>query len=255
MGKIVYATLSPPEKVEKYQTIIRDKEWQSIVHAVPAKSTFLDVGCGAGYHMFLAHRDRQCRCFGIDPQPGAHGVGRYQKHFGVEGEIIKANSENLPFPDEHFDVVFCAHVLEHVNDEHRTLQEIHRVAKKNGTIIIGVPTASMAFIHLISDILFTTHIKIYEFIRNIFSKEAFHKLADIFTVPSHSYPRARTVCYDLQHYRISNWQRLISTYFSIRELIKPGLYPFPDYPQLFPFHKSIIGSSSVFFICNKKIHS
>ena len=36
--------------------------------------------------------------------------------------------------------------------------------KPNGTAIIGMPTSSMAILSLISQILFTTHIKIYEFI-------------------------------------------------------------------------------------------
>lgn len=45
----------------------------------------------------------------------------------------------IPFPDNSFDVVIANHLLEHVQDDHRVLQEFHRVMKVGGWGIFQVP--------------------------------------------------------------------------------------------------------------------
>lgn len=46
---------------------------------------------------------------------------------------------NIPHPDNHFDVIFCSHVLEHVQDDERGLRELSRVLNPNGWAILMVP--------------------------------------------------------------------------------------------------------------------
>ena len=252
IGKIIYCTISSREKIEKHQKIIRDAEWVRIEKNIPEKSKFLDVGCSAGYSLMRAFQDLNCEVEGIDADPGSHGVGRFIKDM-VKTVIIKQGfAENLPFENESFDVVYSSHVLEHVNDEAKALDEMKRVLKKNGVLIIGMPTASMAILNYISQFTFTTHIKIYEFFRNSFSKNVLNNFINIFRINSHSYPRAQSIWYDLFHYRISQWKNTIKKEFKIISIVKPCFYPYPDYPQLFKLHKSKFFSSSVFFICSKK---
>jgi ubiquinone/menaquinone biosynthesis C-methylase UbiE len=43
--------------------------------------------------------------------------------------------EAINFPDGHFDVVIVLHVLEHVNDVHRALREMHRVLRPGGLCV------------------------------------------------------------------------------------------------------------------------
>lgn len=45
----------------------------------------------------------------------------------------------IPFEDESFDVLICNHVLEHVEDDHRVMTEIHRVLKPGGWAILQIP--------------------------------------------------------------------------------------------------------------------
>ena len=52
---------------------------------------------------------------------------------------IKMDIHKMPFKDENFDFVMCNHVLEHVDDDIRALEEIKRVLKKGGEGIIQVP--------------------------------------------------------------------------------------------------------------------
>ena len=52
---------------------------------------------------------------------------------------VKADICNLPFEDNSFDVIFCNHVLEHIPDDKKAMQELFRVLKKGGFGIFQVP--------------------------------------------------------------------------------------------------------------------
>ena len=52
---------------------------------------------------------------------------------------VKADICDLPFADNSFDVVFCNHVLEHISDDTKAMQELFRVMKKGGFGIFQIP--------------------------------------------------------------------------------------------------------------------
>jgi len=52
---------------------------------------------------------------------------------------VKADICDLPFKDNSFDVVFCNHVLEHITDDKKAMQELFRVMKKGGFGIFQIP--------------------------------------------------------------------------------------------------------------------
>ncbi|MDR1876048.1 MAG: class I SAM-dependent methyltransferase [Flavobacteriaceae bacterium] len=52
---------------------------------------------------------------------------------------VKADILDLPFQDNEFDVVFCNHVLEHIEDDARAMSELYRVMKPGGWGIFQVP--------------------------------------------------------------------------------------------------------------------
>jgi SAM-dependent methyltransferase len=57
---------------------------------------------------------------------------------------VKMDVHQIPFEDESFDVVFCNHVLEHVDDDILACREINRVLKKDGWGIIQSPVYDIA---------------------------------------------------------------------------------------------------------------
>ncbi len=75
-------------------------------------------------------------------------IDRFEKHLGenyitadIESPLakVKMDLHDIPFEDNSFDVVFCNHVLEHVNDDVRCMQEIRRVLKPDGFALCQSP--------------------------------------------------------------------------------------------------------------------
>lgn len=52
---------------------------------------------------------------------------------------VKMDIHQMPFADNHFDVVLCNHVLEHVSNDIQALREIYRVLKPKGWAILQSP--------------------------------------------------------------------------------------------------------------------
>ncbi|WP_338409956.1 methyltransferase domain-containing protein [uncultured Flavobacterium sp.] len=52
---------------------------------------------------------------------------------------VKADICNLPFEDNQYDIVLCNHVLEHIADDNKAMQELYRVLKPGGMGIFQIP--------------------------------------------------------------------------------------------------------------------
>ncbi len=45
---------------------------------------------------------------------------------------VKMDVQRIPFPDGEFDVIFCNHILEHVDDDRQAMRELFRVMRPGG---------------------------------------------------------------------------------------------------------------------------
>jgi SAM-dependent methyltransferase len=52
---------------------------------------------------------------------------------------VKADICDLPFEDNAYDVILCNHVLEHIPDDTKAMQELYRVLKPGGMAILQIP--------------------------------------------------------------------------------------------------------------------
>ena len=52
---------------------------------------------------------------------------------------VKADICNLPFENNSYDIIFCNHVLEHIPDDKKAMQELFRVMKPGGFGIFQIP--------------------------------------------------------------------------------------------------------------------
>ncbi len=52
---------------------------------------------------------------------------------------VKADICNLPFKDNSYDIILCNHVLEHIPDDTKAMQELYRVLKPKGMGVFQIP--------------------------------------------------------------------------------------------------------------------
>lgn len=89
----------------------------------------LDVGCGINTVLHFIDGEK----YGIDPL-----ADEYKKLYDYPEEINiqKGLAENIHFPNEYFDVVFCSNVLDHVTNPQKTIDEVCRVLKKTKYFVL-----------------------------------------------------------------------------------------------------------------------
>lgn len=59
----------------------------------------------------------------------------------VTDNVYQLNEHSLPFPDGHFDIVVVIDMLEHVQDDEALIQEIARILRPGGQVVLNVPHA------------------------------------------------------------------------------------------------------------------
>src|SRR5690606_5498676 len=69
----------------------------------------------------------------------APGVRYVSADISLRRPMVQADLTNLGFADETFDVIYCSHVLEHVDDDLRAMRELRRVLRPGGWAILQVP--------------------------------------------------------------------------------------------------------------------
>jgi arsenite methyltransferase len=98
----------------------------------------LDLGCGAGFDVFIAARlvGSEGRVAGVDLSPDMLGIaelGRVTTGF-TQIDFRVAAIEALPFPDASFDVALSNGVLNLIPDKPVALRRIFRVLKPGGRL-------------------------------------------------------------------------------------------------------------------------
>lgn len=101
-----------------------------------AKGTVLDIGCGTGFILKQIPSG-----IGVDLSPLAL---RYCQSHQLN-RIICASAYEIPVPSASVDCVVLFHILEHLEDESRALQEFFRVLKPGGILLLAVPAVPFLF--------------------------------------------------------------------------------------------------------------
>ncbi len=92
---------------------------------------FLHVAPDIGMYYWLERQKK------IDYVPTDLSPERYT----IVPNVTKQDLTQLTFADESFDVVVVSHVLEHVPDDHKAMQEVHRILRQDGYALFIGPEA------------------------------------------------------------------------------------------------------------------
>lgn len=105
-------------------------------HRFDGAKWVLDIGCGPGRLVRIikeTHPDAEV--VGADMDPAQVRIARRWQS-DVDATFMEAPSHDLPFPDDHFDVVVSSESFHHWRDQEGGLAELHRVTRPGGRIMV-----------------------------------------------------------------------------------------------------------------------
>jgi ubiquinone/menaquinone biosynthesis C-methylase UbiE len=117
----------------------------------------LDVGCGYG-HSFteLAKRFKPSQIVGMDADPRIQDrAGPQAKNCGCSVELRFGNAAGMPWPDAHFDMVYCHQTYHHIVAQEEAMAEFFRVLKPGGVLLFAESTRK--YIHSLAIRLLFRH--------------------------------------------------------------------------------------------------
>ncbi len=109
------------------------------ISPLPKDACVLDIGFGTGVVIYEFWK-RGYEVYGCEVVKEAID-GFFGRFPDCKNSVSlqKADAEKLPYSNQTFDLVICSHVLEHIPEDEKCIQEIHRVLKNDGTAFILVP--------------------------------------------------------------------------------------------------------------------
>lgn len=121
----------------------RFKEVGKLIESSGGK--ILDIGCADGaFTRTILDKSKANQIIGIDVLKSS--VDWANKHWkNKKMKFLLGDAHCLKFKNQTFDAVFSLESLEHVLEPLKVLQEVHRVTKKGGYIIILVPSENFLF--------------------------------------------------------------------------------------------------------------
>jgi len=108
--------------------------WQ---HVPPATDAHLDFGCNNGAFLASLRPKGIGRLVGADVSRPAIEAGR--QALPDLALLHCPDGQQLPLPSKSFDSITLLDVIEHVHEQVKLLQELHRLLKDDGLLIVTVP--------------------------------------------------------------------------------------------------------------------
>ncbi len=109
------------------------KRKYSLVTTYNSTGKILDIGCGTG-ELLSYFNTMGWKIMGIEPDENA-------RQFAINTNKIEVGAESQinEITDSSYDVVSMWHVLEHVGDLNRRIEDVKRITKDNGTMFFALP--------------------------------------------------------------------------------------------------------------------
>lgn len=104
----------------------------------------LDIGCGSG---LLTEKIKE-RGYNVISCDFDERAIKLCKEKGTEAIQVNSETDRIPFDDNHFDLISCFEVIEHIKSPQNMLNEIHRTLKQDGIFVISTPNISWWYLRI-----------------------------------------------------------------------------------------------------------
>lgn len=129
-----------PDKLSGYSRRLFQEHINRYKFAVPFINNKMvaDVACGSGYGSHLLASNKAKKVIGIDRDKKT--IQYAKKRYPIHNVTYKVGEANdLPFASASTDVIVSFETIEHIKTPHKFLNEVKRVLKKPGLLIISTP--------------------------------------------------------------------------------------------------------------------
>ncbi len=135
-----YASAASQKHLDALDNTLVDQVLSLGVGGAALSGILLDVGCGpGGIALKIAARCPEVRVVGVDQSRSMLRVARHAaQEQGLEARscFLQADAGRMGFSDGAFDFVLSNSVLHHLTSPHIVLEEMARVTKPNGTLLV-----------------------------------------------------------------------------------------------------------------------
>lgn len=121
-----------PKLYESVKSVNLKKKYKMATKGI-AKGRVMDIGCGVGDFLHTMEQ-KGWETVGIEPSEDAKAIAKKR----IKAQILDTEAQET-LPDNSFDLITMWHVLEHVDDLHWQLNQLERLVKPNGRVVIAVP--------------------------------------------------------------------------------------------------------------------
>lgn len=123
----------------------------------------LDIGCGEGRFLrTLAEKNKEALFYGIDLAPQMIKIAK--QTMAKNMSYLIGESEHLPFDSQSIDRIYCLNSFHHFPNPSKSFEEMKRILKSNGEIIIGdiwIPPLFREIVNLYLPFSKTGDVKMY----------------------------------------------------------------------------------------------
>lgn len=119
--------------------VFRNSHDMFISHIVPDNRLFrvLDIGCGTGeFVLKLKGHRKDISVFGIDISGEMINIAKGKTRFNRDIDFKIGDVEKMPYDDNYFDCITCAHSFHHYPNKRKAIREMFRVLNNNGKVMI-----------------------------------------------------------------------------------------------------------------------
>jgi len=144
VGHGVFYYRNSPIGYERWEDRMFSRIFSAIFErlVVNPDARFLDAGCGNGQWIEYFHRYYGYRNFtAVDFSSEMLTVARERMRYAddVQAEYLHADLEKIPVGDDTMDIVHLFGVMDHLVDPSKVLNELHRLLKRGGYLILNAP--------------------------------------------------------------------------------------------------------------------
>lgn len=118
--------------------LYRARILQALSLVTPPYSSILELGYGSGVMMpTLASIGKTVSGIDIDANP--EKVEKRLEQLGVKASLKRGDIRDMDYSAENFDLIVAISIFEHISDLETALNEVYRILKPDGELLVGIP--------------------------------------------------------------------------------------------------------------------